>query len=171
MKNNYLISEIYGRISFWKNVDRIGPDIPGTHWMLHFKSTMSRLCKRKFKYFDDTAEFRPNAYAITCSKISIGSKVVIRPGTMLFADPRNGDNGSIIIEDDVLLGSGIHIYVANHRFDKPDIPHIQQGHYPPESVVLRKGCWIGANCIIQGLVVGPQEHLDIIDKTFQIRVR
>jgi acetyltransferase-like isoleucine patch superfamily enzyme len=108
---------------------------------------MLNLCRKKFKYFDDTADFRPGAYAIGCSKISIGKRVVIRPGTMLHADTREKGAG-IIIEDDVLIGSGVHIYVDTHRFDDPVVPIIDQGFLASQEVVLRKGCWIGANSII-----------------------
>ena len=147
-------SEYLQRIRFWKEADRIGPDIPYTHWRLHFKSTMLKLCKEKFKYFDDTSDFRPGAYAICCSKISLGKRVVVRPTTMLFADPRVGGAG-IIIEDDVMMGSGIHIYVHNHRFDTSDVPIIDQGHYVSQEVVLKKGCWIGANTIVlPGVTIG-----------------
>jgi len=139
---------------FWHNADRIGPDIPYTHWRLHFKSTMLKLCKRKFLHFDDTADFRPGAYAICCSKISVGKRVVVRPSSMLFADPREGGAG-IIIEDDVMMGSGIHLYVHNHCFDNPDIPIIDQGHYVSQEVVLKKGCWVGANAIVlPGVTIG-----------------
>lgn len=149
-----LIFEIFRRIRYWKNADRIGPDIPGTHWMLHFKSSRRKLCKRKFKYFADTADFRPGAYAICCSKINLGQRVVIRPGSMLFADPRENGAG-ITIEDDVILGSGIHFYCHDHKFDNPAIQIIDQGHLKSKPIILKKGCWIGANCIIlSGVTVG-----------------
>lgn len=139
---------------FWNTADRIGPDMFGTHWKLHFKSTMVKLCKRKFKYFHDTAEFRPGAYAVGCSRISIGKRVVIRPGTMLHADTRENGAG-IIIEDNVLIGSGVQIYVDTHKFDDPNIPLIDQGYYESREVVLRNGCWIGANTIIlPGVTIG-----------------
>jgi hypothetical protein len=35
--------EIRDRINFWRNADRIGPDILLTHWRLYFKSTMRSL--------------------------------------------------------------------------------------------------------------------------------
>ena len=132
----------------------MGPDIPYTHWRLHFKSTMRALCQRKFKYFGDGAEFRTYAYAICCSKISLGKRVIIRPDSMLFADPREGGAG-ITIEDDVMLGSGVHIYVHNHRFDDPNIPIIDQGFFVSSPVVLKKGCWVGAKAIIlPGVIIG-----------------
>jgi len=146
-------TEFFQIIRFWKEADRIGPDIPYTHWRLYFKSMMLKLCKKKFRYFDNTAEFRPGAYAICCSKISLGRRVVIRPATMLFADPREGGAG-INIEDDVLMGSGVHLLVHNHRFDN-NIPIIDQGHYPSREIALKKGCWIGQNVIIlSGVTIG-----------------
>lgn len=150
-----MIREIISKYRFDNNSDRIGPDCPFTHWKLYFKSTMKELCKSKFTYFGENAEFRPGAYAICCSKISIGDNVIIRPGTMLFADPRKGDNGSITIEENVMIGSGVHMYVHNHRFDDPKLPIIAQGHYPSKSITLKKGSWIGANAIIlPGVTIG-----------------
>ncbi|MBS4096029.1 MAG: acyltransferase [Sulfuricella sp.] len=166
-------SEVWDRIKFWKIADRLGPDIPYTHWRLHFKSTMRALCERKFKYFGNGAEFRPGAYAICCSKINLGNRVVIRPGSMLFADPR-GDGAGITIEDNVMLGSGVHIYVHNHRFDDPNIPIIDQGHYPSAPVVLKQGCWIGANAIIlPGVTVGENSVVgagSVVTKNIPSRV-
>lgn len=148
------LSELFQRIRFWKEADRIGPDIPYTHWRLYFKSTMLKICKEKFNSFDDTSDFRPGAYAICCSKISLGKRVVVRPTTMLFADPREGGAG-IIIEDDVMMGSGVHLYVNNHRFDNPDIPIIDQGHDVSQEIVLKRGCWLGANTIVlRGVTIG-----------------
>lgn len=149
-----ILFELPGRLKFWRSADRLGPDIPGTHWKLHFPSAMRRICRQKFRQFGEGAEFRPGAYAICCSKISLGSRVVIRPGSMLFADPRT-DGAGIVIEDDVMLGSGVHIYVGNHRFGDVNLAIIDQGHSPSEQVTLRKGCWIGAGCIIlPGVTIG-----------------
>ena len=146
-----LIFEIYKKIKFCNNADRIGLDIPFTHWMLHYKSTMLSLCKKKFLSFHETADFRAGAYAIYCSNISIGKNVVIRPNTMLFAD----EFASIIIEDDVMIGSGVHCYVNNHKFDDMNIPIIEQGYYPSKDIVIKKGAWVGANSIIlPGVLVG-----------------
>ncbi|SEL00563.1 transferase hexapeptide (six repeat-containing protein) [Chitinophaga rupis] len=150
------IAELIARIKFWRTSDRLGPDMPLTHWRLHFKSKMLKLCKKKFLHFASTAEFRPGAYAIGCSKISIGERVVVRPGTHFHGVAANLDK-SIIIEDDVLLGSGIHIYVGNHAYDNPDLLIIEQGHSECKPVILKKGCWIGANVVLlPGVTIG--EH-------------
>jgi len=150
-------SEVVERIKFWKQGDRIGPDILLSHWRLYFKSTMKKLCIEKFKYFGEGAEFRPGAYAEACSKISIGKNVVIRPNTFLFADPTQG-GGFIIIQDNVLIGPGVHIYTNNHEFSNPNIDISDQGYPAPtedDSVILKKGCWVGANSVIlPGVTVG-----------------
>lgn len=151
------IPEVVSRIRFWRNADRIGPDILLTHWRLYFKSTMKKLCQQKFKRFDEGAEFRPGAYAEACSKIEIGKNVVIRPGTMLFADPTEG-GGGIVIEDNVLIGAGVHFYTNNHAFSDVSKPIFEQGYPEPkltDSITLRKGSWIGACAIIlPGVEVG-----------------
>lgn len=148
------MSELFSRIRFWRAADRIGPDIPWTHWRLSFKSTMTALCRRKFLAFGEGADFRPGAYAVVCSKISIGKKVTIRPNCVFMADPRPGGAG-ITIEDDVLMGSGVHIYTHNHRFEDTSRPINAQGLSPSKPVVLKKGCWIGACAILlPGVTIG-----------------
>lgn len=137
---------------FWK-CDRLGPDIPLTHFLLYFPTTAKWICRRKFKSFGDNSEFRPFAYAIYPSKISIGANVIIRPGTMLFADEE--PEGNIIIEDDVAIGAGVHFYVNNHRFDRTDIPIKYQCYYPSKPIRVCRGAWIGANAIILlGVTIG-----------------
>lgn len=151
-----MISELTARWRFWSNCDRIGPDILLTHWRLHFPTLMRALCEKKFGSFGENSEFRPGAYAITCSKISIGARVVIRPQTMLFADPRAAVAGKILIEDDVLIGAGVHVYTANHNFSNPALPIAVQGHNDARDVILRTGSWIGAHAVIlPGVEVGP----------------
>lgn len=151
------IKELLKRLEFWRDCDRMGPDIPLTHWRLYFKSTMKDLCSRKFKNFGEHSEFRPGAYAECCSKISIGKHVVIRPTTFLFADPTPG-GGGITIEDKVLIGPGVHFYTNNHKFDAVDKLIYDQGYPDPtvdDSIVLRTGCWIGGGAILlPGVEVG-----------------
>ena len=149
--------EIRNRFKFWNKADRLGPDFPFTHWRLHIKSTAKELCKAKFRNFGEGSEFRPGAYAEACSKISIGKNVVIRAGTFLFADPFPGGAG-ITIEDDVLIGPGVHFYTNNHKFSDPTTPILYQG-YPPtteeDEIIVRRGSWIGAGVILlPGVEIG-----------------
>lgn len=152
-----MILEVFKRIKFWKNADRIGPDIIWTHWRLYFKSSMKKLCKKKFKKFGENSEFRPGAYAEACSKILIGDNVIIRPGSYIYADPSEC-GGEIIIEDNVLLGGSVHIYTNNHKFSDINLPISQQGYPPPsgsDSVKIKNGAWIGAGTIIlPGVEIG-----------------
>jgi len=149
-----ILGELPSRLKFWREADRLGPDVPTTHWQLHFKSAMLRIARRKFAGFGEGAEFRPGAYAVVCSKISLGRRVVVRPGCMLFADPRP-EGAGITIEDDAMMGSGVHIYVANHRFDDLSRPIIEQGHYESKPVRVCRGAWIGANSILlPGVTIG-----------------
>ncbi len=150
-------TDVVSRVRFWLEADRLGPDIALTHWQLHFKSTMRKLCKRRFKRFGDGAEFRAGAYAEACSKISIGNRVIVRPGSFLFADPAK-DGAGIFIADDVLLGPSVYLYTNNHEFSKHDTPIIEQG-YPEstllDSIYIERGAWIGANVVIlPGVTIG-----------------
>ncbi|WP_316826383.1 acyltransferase [Pedobacter miscanthi] len=169
-----LLVDIYRKIKFCIGADRIGPDIPFTHWMLHYQNRMLKLCRKKFRKFSDTAQFRAGAYAVGCSKIEIGKRVIIRPNTMLFGDTVIEMDCSIRIEDDVMIGAGVHIYVNNHKFDDPVVSLIDQGYYPDEAVTLKKGCWIGANAIIlPGVTIGENSVIgagSIVTKSIPDRV-
>jgi acetyltransferase-like isoleucine patch superfamily enzyme len=149
-----MIFQVIEKFRWDIQTDRIGPDVPFTHWRLYFNKLMIALCRKKFKAFPKSAVFRAGAYAVGCSKIEIGERVVIRPDCKLFGETTTLAT-SIKIEDDVLIACGVHIYINNHRFDNPNIPIIDQGHYPDKPVILRKGCWIGANVIIlPGVEIG-----------------
>lgn len=151
------LAELIQRYRFWRDADRIGPDMLGTHWRLYFKTTMKAMCEQKFMAFGEDSDFRPGAYAECCSKISIGRNVVVRPGSYLFADPTIG-GGGIIIGDGVLIGPGVHFYTNNHAFSDTNRPIIDQGYPKPstkDSINVKHGAWIGACAIIlPGVTVG-----------------
>ena len=128
--------------------------MPFTHWRLYVRSLATELCRAKFRRFGEDAEFRPGAYAVGCSNITLGRRVVIRPQAMLFADTDDSGSG-IEVEDDVLIGSGVHVYVGNHQFSVPNIPIIDQGRRPSKPVRIESGAWVGACAIIlPGVTVG-----------------
>lgn len=146
--------ELIDKIKFWKKCDRIGPDIIWTYWRLFFRSKMIKLCRKKFLHFGLSSELRPGAYIVGCSQISIGERVIIRPGTMFHGESNTLVN-TIVIEDDVLIGCGVHIYVENHKFSNPNQLISEQGHSKALQVRLKKGCWIGANVILlPGVTIG-----------------
>lgn len=149
-----LLTEIINKIKFDSSTDRLGPDIPFTHWKIYFKGKMKKICQKKFNKFSEGAEIRPGAYIVGCSKINLGKNVIIRPGCRLFAES-NTHHVTITIEDNVMMGSLVSIYVSNHRYDLPNVDIIDQGHYPTEPVLIKSGTWIGANCIIlPGVTIG-----------------
>ena len=149
-----MIRNIFTKLKLWQSTDRIGPDIFWTHWQLFFYKRMTKLCKKKFKKFGVGSEIRPGAYVVGCSQISIGDRVIIRPASMIHGESNSLKN-TIIIDDDVLMGSGVNIYVENHNYSKKGINIIDQGHSQAKLVHLKKGCWIGANAIIlPGVVIG-----------------
>lgn len=147
------ISQLLNKIRFDKSVNRLGPDIPFTHWKLYFKKEGRKFCESKFEYFAEGAEVRPGVYAVDCDHISIGKNVVLRPGTMLFADAIQ--HGRIQIDDNVLLGSCVHMYVTDHNYTNPNVPIYYQGDLPTGSIHIESGCWIGANVtILKGVTIG-----------------
>ena len=150
-----MIRMIYRKLKFDLKADRLGPDCIFTHFRLAYKPLMYKLCKKKFGSFGHSAEFRSGAYAITCSKIYLGDNVVVRPTTMLFAHPGENESGTIVIESNVMLGSGVHIYVSNHKYDNPSQDIILQGHSKPKNVIIKRGAWLGANVIVlPGVIIG-----------------
>lgn len=143
--------DIWTKYKFHRSADRIGPDMPFSHWKLFLPSKMQSLCQKKFAYFGEGADFRPNSYAMYCSNIYIGKNVVIRPGSVLEAD----EYAKIILSDDVMLGPSVHFYVNDHKFERHDIPLSQQGYFPSQDINVGPGAWIGANStILCGVTIG-----------------
>lgn len=48
----------------------------------------------------------------------------------------------------VMMGHNVTIIGANHRFDRTDIPMIEQGYFPAEPLIIEDDVWIGNNAII-----------------------
>lgn len=144
------------RLVYSFKADRIGPDIPFTHSLLFFKLTKTKFCKQKFKSFGHGADIRPFAFVSGCSNISIGDRTVIRPNSFIYAHSSSSETvGGIIIEEDVLIGNGVHIYSSNHIFLDINKPINEQGHKNYQSIKIERGCWIGSNSIIlPGVQIG-----------------
>ncbi|UTV39257.1 acyltransferase (plasmid) [Ensifer adhaerens] len=146
---------IYKKFHFWLCAPRIGPDMPLTHLLLYSKRAGHWLARRKLKLCEEGAEIRPAAYLVETKHISLGRNVVIRPGCKLFAVPDAEGRGQIIIEDNVLIGSDVHIYVSNHRFSEASVDIYHQGHDTPKRVRIMRGAWLGAGVIVlPGVTIG-----------------
>lgn len=142
---------LFRRLQFWWNEPRIGADIPITHWMLYFPSLARWLSIRKLARFGVGSSLRPFCTLVRTDRIEIGDRVVIRPQTIIMAN----DIARIIIGNDVLIGSGVHFYSANHAFDRPDMLISSQGHSPTSDIFIEDDVWIGAGAIIlPGIRIG-----------------
>lgn len=141
------------KIKFWLKFDRIGLDVPFS-WILYSNTLFKIIYQKKFYYFGINSEIRRGANLVNLGKISIGERVVIRPGSHIYASAvSSGPN--ITIGNDVLLGSGVHIYTNNHKFRDITLAIREQGWDPVEPVIINEGAWIGAGCLIlPGVTIG-----------------
>lgn len=144
---------MFEKMKFLITAPRVGPDMFPMSLLMHSRYLSRLICKKKFLFFGDGAEIRYGAYIVGTKNISIGSNVVVRPGSMIHADSDISE-GKIFIHDKVLMGSGVHIYTDNHNFDLEGAVY-DQGHRKSQSVVIKKGAWIGANVVVlPGVTIG-----------------
>ncbi len=62
--------------------------------------------------------------------------------------------GGVELGDNTILGPGVMIWSANHKFEAVDVPIINQG-FEYKKVVIGNNVWIGANAFIMpGAVIG-----------------
>lgn len=59
----------------------------------------------------------------------------------------SGDDGEVAIGNNVLIAAYTLIQAANHKFDRLDIPIMDQGH-ETSYVYIADDVWIGAHCVI-----------------------
>ena len=82
-------------------------------------------------------------------KINLGNRVYLGDFSII-----SGDDGEVNIGNNVIIGPNCLIQAANHRFDRLDVPIMDQGHVPNQ-VVIEDDVWIGAGAIIcPGALIG-----------------
>lgn len=60
-----------------------------------------------------------------------------------------------VIGENVMMGPDCIIYSRNHRFDRTDIPMIEQGFFDVEPVTIGNDVWIGGRVtILPGVKIG-----------------
>jgi len=123
---------------------RIGPDIPATHWLLHFNFGQKILKKKLLKCGKNVC-LRPGCVLVDMDSMEIGANVVIRPGTEIYANTKRGEK--IIVENNVLIGPNVMITVNNHNYENIDSLIIDQGG-SAGTIRIKEGAWIGARAII-----------------------
>jgi acetyltransferase-like isoleucine patch superfamily enzyme len=82
-------------------------------------------------------------------KIEIGNRVTST------ADLQIAAYSEVIIEDDVLFASNVHIEDASHGYLTATIPYKYQPISNIAPVIIKHGCWIGQNVVIlPGVTIG-----------------
>ena len=92
---------------------------------------------------------RPIPVQLFDSKIVIGNRVTAT------ADLQVSAQSEIIIEDDVMFSSNIHVNDGFHGYDTTESAFNYQkiGHIYP--ILIKRGCWIGQNVVITpGVTIG-----------------
>ncbi len=77
------------------------------------------------------------------SQITFGDRVKLNSGVIINAD----SGGKIIIGNDVLIAHNVIMRASNHRFDKNDVPILDQGH-TPGTIILEDDVWLGAGVLV-----------------------
>jgi acetyltransferase-like isoleucine patch superfamily enzyme len=82
-------------------------------------------------------------------KIEIGNRVTST------ADLQIAAYCEVIIEDDVLFASNVHIEDASHGYLTATIPYKYQSISNIAPILIKRGCWIGQNVVIlPGVTIG-----------------
>ena len=134
-------------------IDRIGPDLGATHWMMRFKLLRRWFIKNKFGHIGNNSDLRSFVTIAGGSNIYIGNNVILRGETQLHSSSKLG-GATITIEDDVLIAPNVFITVNNHNFSDISRPISMQGGNE-KNVHIKTGAWIGYGAIIlQGVTIG-----------------
>jgi len=83
------------------------------------------------------------------------SKIIIGNNVTSTADLQIAAQSEIIIEDDVMFASNIHINDALHGSENANEPYRYQKISRIAPILIKKGCWIGQNVVIlPGVTMG-----------------
>ena len=97
--------------------------------------------------------------------VSLGKEVNIEKGAMITSKCSIGNNsgvginaqlhGTVIIGENVMMGSDCIVYTTNHEFSRTDIPMNKQGFRKEMPVEIGDDVWIGGRVIIlPGIKIG-----------------
>ena len=128
----------------FRNPDRItiGNDVsfgPGTFLSATTEYPTSRMSNPE-------ADFQPQTFN---PRIVIGNRVSAT------ADLQVAAVKEIVIEDDVMFASNVHINDSSHGYDNVDLPYKYQPLTNIAPICIKRGCWIGQNTIVlPGVTIG-----------------
>lgn len=94
-----------------------------------------------------------------------GNNVNVEKGAVVSSKVAIGDNsglgkhceinGETIIGSNVMMGPECVIFSSNHRFDRTDIPMIEQGFQKSKTVIIGDDVWIGRRTmLLPGVTIG-----------------
>lgn len=116
---------------------------------------VGKICK-KFRFLcgrmilstpPDTKNVNIEKGAVFSSSVNIGSNSGLGKNCIV------GRN--TVIGENVMMGPDCIIYSRNHRFDRTDIPMIEQGFFDEEPVTIGNDVWIGGRVtILPGVKIG-----------------
>lgn len=119
--------------------------LPKTHSrIIGFGGKLRNLCARHlFAYCGEDVNIERMAHFGTGEKIEIGNNSGIGISCRVSSDIKIGDN--------VMMGPYCNFLGSKtHRYERVDIPMIEQGMYSVGRVVIGDDVWIGQQCIILG---------------------
>ncbi|GAG51431.1 unnamed protein product, partial [marine sediment metagenome] len=76
------------------------------------------------------------------------SKIIIGNNVTATADLQIAAAREVIIEDDVMFASNIHINDSFHGYETADEPYKYQKISKIAPIIIKRGCWIGQNVVI-----------------------
>ncbi len=83
------------------------------------------------------------------------SRIVIGNRVTATADLQVTAAKEIVIEDDVMFASNVHINDSSHGYKNANIPYKYQPLTKIASIRIKRGCWIGQNAFISsGVTIG-----------------
>lgn len=97
---------------------------------------------------------------ISCGKaVNIERNAYFTPGVTLGENSGIGVDcevyGPVSIGNNVMMGPEVVIYTSGHRFDRTDIPMMEQGSSQVEPVTIGDDVWIGRRAMIMpGVTIG-----------------
>lgn len=112
----------------------------------------------------------PRAFIARGGRVSIGDQSVLRAGAMLL--PSRGSitigkrssinqyvvingQGGVRIGDSVMIAAFVSMFAANHVFDDPSLPMLEQGLSSKGGIRIEDDVWIGTHAVIlDGVTIG-----------------
>ena len=112
----------------------------------------------------------PRAFIARGGRVSLGDQSVLRAGAMLL--PSRGfitigrrssinhyvvinGQGGVQIGDSVMIAAFVSMFAANHVFDDPSLPMLEQGLSTKGGIRIEDDVWIGTHAVIlDGVTIG-----------------